>query len=138
MQQLTDKFEREKAMVRVLLATFIVLISNSTLAATGFLKGEEVSGLNKICYYNSSRGDFAITQRAASVCRPSADDGGGSNSSNRNVNSGIGGLRGGSTTGFLEGERVNGLNKTCFYSSASGTFTKNQSAASVCSPSAKK
>ena len=122
-------------MKKIILLSFIVAYSYPVLAATGFLKGEEISGLNKICIYSSARGDFTITQRAASVCRPSADDGRGSSGS-LGGNSSSGSFSGG-TTGFLQGERISGLNKICIYSGARGRFTITQRAASVCRPSAR-
>ena len=122
-------------MKKIILLIFIFSYSYPVVATTGFLKGEEVSGLNKTCIYSSSRGDFTITQGAASVCRPSADDGRGSGGSFGGSSSG--GNLGGGTTGFLQGEQTSGLNKICVYSGARGRFTINQGAASVCRPSAR-
>lgn len=84
-------------------------------------------------------GDFTITQSAASVCRPSADDGrgvGGSLGGGSSIG-GLGASQSQGTTGFLQGERVSGLNKICIYEGARGTFTITQRAASVCRPSAR-
>jgi|TARA_B100001971_G_C17812709_1_gene344921 hypothetical protein len=122
-------------MKKIILLSFMFVYSYPVIAATGFLKGEEVSGLNKICIYSSARGDFTITQRAASVCRVSADDGRGSGGSLGGSSSG--GNVGGGTTGFLQNERTSGLNKICVYSGARGRFTITQRAASVCRPSAR-
>ena len=116
-------------MVKNLSALFLFSFSCASLAGTGFLQGEEISGLNKICYYRGASGTFAITQRAASVCRPSADDGRGSSA-------GLQRQRSSGGTGFLQGEEINGLNKICYYRGASGRFAITQRAASVCRPSA--
>ena len=53
-----------------LLATipFIIVSCSPAHAAPAFLVGEEVSGLNKICYYESAYGRHAITVRSTSLC----------------------------------------------------------------------
>lgn len=116
---------------------FLFILAAHSHADTGFLKGEQVSGLNKICIYSGARGDFTITQSAASVCRPSADDGRGTINSIGNNGGGLGSSSTQATIGFLSGEQTSGLNKICIYDSARGRFTITQSAASVCRPSAR-
>ncbi len=38
------------------------------LAVTCFITGEQISGLNKICYYDCVGSAYAITIRAAALC----------------------------------------------------------------------
>ena len=50
----------------------LFLMSSGTVAslyaATGFLKGEETSGMNKICYYNVLGSTHAITIKSYKLC----------------------------------------------------------------------
>lgn len=46
----------------------LLLVSMSAHATTAFFKYERVNGMNKICVYESVRGDVAITIRATSLC----------------------------------------------------------------------
>jgi hypothetical protein len=46
----------------------LVLVSFSAIAGDAYYSHEEISGLNKICYYTSSSGTVAITIRAHLVC----------------------------------------------------------------------
>lgn len=125
--------------LKAFLLFYSLIVSQFSYSATGFYTGEQISGLNKICYYRGTRGNFAITQRAASVCPPSADDGRGLFGSAGQNNNG-GNIESGNipVTGFLQGERTDGLLKICFYNSVRGTFTVTQSSASVCSPTTRK
>ncbi|NVK25946.1 MAG: hypothetical protein HWE10_13550 [Gammaproteobacteria bacterium] len=102
----------------------LVGISVSSFAGTGQLTGEQTSGLNKICYYNGASGSFSKTVSNVSLCPLSADDG-----------KGFGGAS--SNTGFLSGQTTSGLNKTCYYNSPRGTFTKTVGSAQLCPQSAK-
>ena len=110
---------------RSALALIIMLFCSHALSATGFLKGERTSGMNKICYYNGPSGDFTKTVGSYDVCPPSADDGKPSGNTSNTV------------TGFLSGEEISGLNKTCYYNSPRGTFTITVGSYNVCKPSAK-
>lgn len=126
-------------MIRKSMFIVVAAVSaNPSIAATGFLKGEQTSGLNKICYYEGTSGAFSKTVGAASLCPQTADDGRGSTSrsSGSSSSSGQNQTTTGST-GFLSGERTSGLNKTCFYDGPRGTFTKTVSAASICPQSAR-
>ncbi len=53
-------------------AIFIAIAMASTLAqaapGTAFLKGERVSGMNKICYYDDLGSTLAITVSAYEIC----------------------------------------------------------------------
>lgn len=119
----------------------LLAMSGLSYAGTGFKTGEQVSGLNKICYYEGASGAFSKTVSASSLCPLSADDGRGvSRSSSYGSNSSTIGnsrqLNQVRSRGQLSGERSSGLNKTCYYDSARGTFTKTVSAAALCPLSA--
>lgn len=119
----------------------LLTFSHMVYAGTGFNTGEQVSGLNKICYYEGASGAFSKTVSAASLCPLSADDGrglgGGSNYGNDNSTFGESSqLYQVRNRGQLSGERSSGLNKICYYDSARGAFTKTVSAASLCPLSA--
>lgn len=43
-------------MKKTVLVCFLLVCANPSSATTGFLKGEQISGLNKICVYSSARG----------------------------------------------------------------------------------
>ena len=103
----------------------ILLTSTSVFSATGFLKGERTSGMNKICSYNGPSGDFTKTVSSVAMCPQSADDGRMSPPKSNYV------------TGFLSGDNTSGINKTCYYNSPRGTFTKTVNSASLCPQSAK-
>ena len=121
-------------MVKNLSALLLFSFSCASLAGTGFLKGEQTSGLNKICYYEGVSGTFSKTVGAATLCPLSADDGRGSlriGDSSPQRQTPI------SNTGFLSGEQTSGLNKICYYDSARGTFTKTVGAAQLCPLNAK-
>lgn len=125
--------EGNRPMKRLIASIAILLVSSLSWAGTGFLKGEQTSGLNKICYYEGASGSFTKTIGAVGICPLSADDGRGPAISSP-------GLGGGSiqynqprgNTGFLSGEQTSGLNKICYYDSARGTFTKVVGAAQLC------
>jgi hypothetical protein len=116
----------------------LLLLPIPSLAGTGFLKGEQTSGLNKVCFYEGASGGFSKTVGAANLCPLSADDGRGASLSSPGLgNSSSQPKRSLSNTGFLSGERTSGLNKTCFYDSPRGTFTKTVGGAQLCPLSAK-
>ena len=118
-----------------ILALIITMFCCSAFSATGFLKGERTSGLNKICYYNGPSGDFSKTVSSYNVCPTTADDGKKSSSSSYGTSQIK--TQTNKVTGFLSGETVSGLNKTCYYNSPRGTFTKTVGAYNVCKQSAK-
>lgn len=99
---------------------FILAFCDNAFAATGFLQGERGSGLNKICYYDGVSGAFTKTIGSTQICPLSADDGRNAGSSSS------------SNIGMLSGEETNGFNKTCYYSSVRGTFTKTIGSTQIC------
>ena len=52
----------------------LVMLSMSASAGTCFKSHEEVSGMNKICYYKCLTGMKAITISAVSLCPLSIED----------------------------------------------------------------
>ncbi len=59
--------------MRMLLSALVVgllilAFTTSVYATTCFLKGERVSGMNKICYYDCLGSEAAITIGAAQLC----------------------------------------------------------------------
>ena len=42
--------------------------NGTAYAGTGFLKGEKISGMNKICYYDCLGGEVAITIKSTELC----------------------------------------------------------------------
>jgi hypothetical protein len=57
----------------LLCVIIVALATDDAHAGIAFLTGQEVSGLNKICYYTGPEGDFAITIRSTSMCPLSID-----------------------------------------------------------------
>ena len=53
---------------KIVLALIIMVFCSPAFSATGFLKGERTSGMNKICYYNGPSGDFTKTISSVSIC----------------------------------------------------------------------
>jgi hypothetical protein len=95
-------------------------------AATGFLKGEQAQGLSKICFYDVLGETHTINVSSVSLCPLSRDfdiipkarepqryDSGGK-------------------TGFLKGERQQGLSKICYYDVLGETYALNVSSVSLC------
>ena len=128
-------------MAKLILVILSMMLSNGVIAGTGFLKGEETSGLNKICYYKGASGKFAKTIKSYQGCPTMADDGKnkfntyGSTNSKSNSYSSTFKTK---VFGTLSGERVSGLNKICYYNSAQGTFSKTISSYQVCPASTTK
>lgn len=46
----------------------VALFAANAFACTGFLKGEEVSGMNKICYYDHLGSTAALNVASYQVC----------------------------------------------------------------------
>ena len=57
-----------KTLLFAMFSLALVSFAESGLAESAMLTGESVSGMNKICYYRSSRGVHAITIRAHQIC----------------------------------------------------------------------
>jgi len=112
------------------LATFsIVLLSlapDTASAATGFLKGEREQGLSKICFYDVLGETHTINVSSVSLCPLSQNfDVMPKAPAQREYGSG-------GKTGFLKGEREQGLSKICFYDVLGETYALNVSSVSLC------
>lgn len=51
----------------------LAALASPAYALTAFLVGERVDGMNKICFYESPRGQHAITISAVKLCPLSID-----------------------------------------------------------------
>ena len=97
-------------------------------SVTGFLAGEEDSGMNKICYYDTVSGKRTINVSSVSLCPLSYNFSDTSSSSSSNSSQ----RNNAYVTGFLDGERVSGMNKICYYKTVSGQRTINISSVGLC------
>lgn len=48
--------------------TALALVATMAHAGTAFLRGERISGMNKICYYEYLGSEVAITLRSYKLC----------------------------------------------------------------------
>jgi len=56
-------------MKKLVLTTIVLLsISSPAFAALGFLKGERISGMNKICYYNVLGSTYTLNVGLSDMC----------------------------------------------------------------------
>ena len=104
----------------------ISLLPYTASAATGFLKSEREQGLSKICFYDVLGETHTINVSSVSLCPLSQ---------NFNVMPKAPAQRSygsGGKTGFLKGEREQGLSKICFYDVLGETYALNVSAVSLC------
>jgi hypothetical protein len=111
---------------RLALFVFILLITLDAEAVTGFLVGERTQGLSRLCFYDVLGETYSISVSAASLCPLNYNFA--ISPPNPNINT----PPAGGKTGFLNGERTQGLSKICFYDVLGETYTINVSAASVC------
>lgn len=117
-----------------LITILFTTIATSIIAETGSFTGEQLSGINKICYYNGVNGAFAKTVTATTLCPLTANDGKISSSSGNTPLGGFGtgNSGGGKVFGSYSGEENSGTNKICYYTSARGTFTKTMNILTLC------
>lgn len=54
--------------MKKLIVLIALTMSASALAGTAFYKGEKISGMNKICYYDYLGSEYAKTIRSHEVC----------------------------------------------------------------------
>ena len=50
------------------MAIALLVLSAAGNAATGFLYGEKVEGLNKVCFYKAMGSTYALNIRAIGIC----------------------------------------------------------------------
>lgn len=85
----------------------------------GMLVSNYVSGMNRVCTYNTASGVTTAVVGAANICPLSPPSNAGQPS-------------GRSSTGFFEREYVQGMNRVCVYDTVRGEEVITVSAASVC------
>lgn len=54
--------------MRTILIVILLALSASAYAGIAIYKGEQIDGLNKICYYDHQGSTYAITIKAYQVC----------------------------------------------------------------------
>ena len=109
---------------------FAVLLPLSAFSATGLKTGEQISGLNKICYYNVLGSAYSITIAATQLCPLSIEA---PNPAPRP--SGVfapAPPSAGGRMGLLKGEVSEGMNKICYYDVVGSTATLTLSVTSLC------
>jgi hypothetical protein len=52
----------------IMIAVSLIAVSASAFACTGFLKSEQTSGMNKICYYNHLGSTAAVNVASYAIC----------------------------------------------------------------------
>ena len=119
-------------MKKLVLATIGLFVLLPQISAAQFLKEQYVDGFNRICIYSTIQGDQALQIGGAEMCPMSLsstqDRSNYYGNSNSYGNSQLYNNNSGFTqtmTGFLEGERMSGMNKICFYSTVRGTMPVN-------------
>lgn len=55
-------------MKKIIIGFVLMSVFSLAYASTAFLKGETVSGMNKICFYDNMGSEVAITIGAAQLC----------------------------------------------------------------------
>ena len=115
------------AYLQVTLLSLALAASSRAFAATGFYKGEKISGLNKVCFYDVLGSPYTVNVGAAQLCPQSIEAPNPAPSPNRPALPQLG-----RQTGFLTGERTSGMNKVCFYNVVGSTKTLTVSAVSLC------
>lgn len=112
----------------VIFATGLVLslASSEALAAAGFLKGERDQGMSKICFYDVLGEIHTLNVSSVSLCPLSR---------NFDITPSVPAQRGydsSGKTGFLQGERVQGLSKICYYDVLGETYALTISSVRLC------
>lgn len=115
------------AAIALLTGACLSVASSDTSAAVGFLKGERPQGLSKICFYDVLGETHTLNVSSVSLCplnhnfeiMPKVPD---------QSNSGSYGGK----TGFLKGERMQGMSKICFYDVLGESYALTISSVSLC------
>ena len=106
----------------LLLAT----LSSDAVAATGFLKGESNEGMSKICFYDVLGETHTINISSVKLCPQTH---------NFAITPNVPAQRGygsGGKTGFLKGERAQGMSKICYYDVLGEDYALTISAVKLC------
>ena len=97
-------------------------------AATGFLLGQQTSGMSKVCYYSVLGSTYAINVGAVQLCPLTLD----APNPASNPTPGYQPPRPSQKMGFLTGEQKSGMNKICYYNVLGSTYTLTVSAVAIC------
>lgn len=103
-----------------------VLLPSKAQAAVGFLQGERTEGMSKICFYDVLGETHTLNLSAVSLCPLSQ---------NFDIMPEVPAERGygsGGSTGYLQGERDQGLSKICYYDVLGETHALTISAVKLC------
>jgi hypothetical protein len=113
-------------MMKKLATLLMLLLVSPAFAATGFLKGEQTSGLGKVCYYDVLGSPYTINVKSYELCPLTINVDNPAPSANDTYE------RRGGQTGFLRSERTSGMNKICYYDVLGSTRALTISAVSLC------
>lgn len=117
---------------------FVVLVgvgsfaANDASAAMGFLQGERVSGMSKVCYYDVLGSPHTLNVSNIDLCPLNHNFNSMGNQPSLQSNAG----QSGGTTGFLKGESQEGMTKLCYYNVLGSTQVLTFSSISLCPLSA--
>jgi hypothetical protein len=111
----------------LLIAVALAILGISPVfGATGFLRGQVVSGLNKACYYDVLGSPYTVNIGATQLCPITIE------APNPAPNPSMPHPLPQQRTGFLKGERTSGMNKICFYDILGQMYTLTISAVGIC------
>ena len=117
-----------KSILTILVSIMCLSVSivNTAEAATGFLSGELNEGLSKICLYDVLGETHTLNISSVSLCPLSRNFEAMPNiPKQRSINSG-------GKTGFLKGEREQGLSKICYYEVLGDTYAITINSIKLC------
>lgn len=109
-----------------LVATACLLLPLKAQAAVGFLQGERTEGMSKICFYDVLGETHTLNVSAVTLCPLSQ---------NFDIMPDVPAERGyysGGRTGYLQGERTQGLSKNCYYDVLGETHALTISSVKLC------
>ncbi len=106
----------------------LLALSWNAQAATGFLSGEETSGMTKTCYYDVLGSTVAKTISSVSLCPLSIQY---SNPPATNQPAPAP-PKSAYITAFHTGERTSGMTKICYYEFGGSQYTKTISSVALC------
>ena len=106
----------------------LLVLSWNAQAATGFLIGEETSGMTKTCYYNVLGSTVAKTFSSVSLCPLSIQF----NTPPAISQPAPAPPKSAYITAFKTGERKSGMTKICYYEFGSSQYTKTISSVALC------
>ena len=114
------------ALMGILVGLVIGAMPTNAMAVIGFLQGERDQGLSKICFYDVLGESHTLNVSSVSLCPLNHDF---------EIMPDVPVQRGyqsGGTTGFLQGEREQGLSKICYYDVLGETYALTINSVSLC------